>query len=90
MARVLLMLMVLAECAAPPPPGVVPVGRRTVPAKCTACHLAPREHSLASARWERFQQNHRRRVRLAPEEREFLFDFLVGDQRPTGNALGGR
>jgi hypothetical protein len=55
---------------------------RPVPAKCTACHLAPKQHSLAADRWERFQKHHRRRVRMTVEEMAVLHDFLVGGDRP--------
>lgn len=53
-------------------------GARHVPAKCTACHLAPAEHSLAAERWPAYLKAHRRRLHLSDEDQAFLYDFLVG------------
>jgi hypothetical protein len=61
----------------------VPNGRRGVPAKCTACHLAPAEHSLAAEKWQGYIKAHKRRLRLTEQEQSFLYDFLVGGERPT-------
>jgi hypothetical protein len=57
-------------------------GRRAVPAKCTACHLAPAEHSLAAERWPAYIKAHQRRLPLSDEDRTFLYDFLVGGELP--------
>jgi hypothetical protein len=87
MPRFALLILVLAVCAGTAPTAAAQSGSsRSVPAKCTACHLAPKEHGLASASWTRFSQNHRRRVRLTAEERTFLYDFLVGGQLPADEA----
>jgi hypothetical protein len=51
---------------------------RHVPAKCTACHLAPAEHSLAVGKWAGYLKAHRRRLRLTTDDEAFLHDFLVG------------
>jgi hypothetical protein len=51
---------------------------RKVPAKCTACHLAPAEHSLAPEKWPGYLKAHRRRLRLTAEDEALLHDFLVG------------
>jgi hypothetical protein len=83
MPRIMLLCLLLLGCAQAPPPGGAPLsGERKVPAKCTACHLAPREHGLAPSRWDHFLKNHRRRIRLTREEKAFLYDFLVGGEMP--------
>jgi hypothetical protein len=51
--------------------------RRGVPAKCTACHLAPKEHSLAADKWPAYLKAHQRRLRLTDEEKDYLHDFLI-------------
>jgi hypothetical protein len=73
--------LLVAGCAAPRP-APEPIATRTVPAKCTACHLAPAEHSLAAERWDRYLKNHRRRLHLTDDEKAFLYDFLVGGAPP--------
>ena len=76
--------VLLAGCA-PTQPAESPkiADRPAAPAKCSACHLAPQEHSLAAERWERYLKNHKRRLRLTEEEKAFLHDFLVGGPPPT-------
>ena len=70
-------------CAENQPPESAAAGRqRTAPGKCSACHLSPREHSLPADRWQRYLENHRRRIRLTDGEKEFLHDFLVGEPLP--------
>jgi len=67
--------------------------RRAAPAKCSACHLPPQEHSLAAERWERYLKNHKRRLRLTDEEKAFLHDFLIGGPLPpaaNNDPLGER
>lgn len=73
--------LALAGCAATSPTPA-PTANRAVPAKCTACHLAPAEHSLRADRWDRYLKNHKRRLRLSDEEKAFLHDFLVGGPPP--------
>ena len=85
----LVAVLLLAGCAAPRP-APDPVATRTVPAKCTACHLAPAEHSLAADRWDRYLKNHRRRLRLTDEEKAFLHDFLIGGALPLETAQPSR
>jgi hypothetical protein len=60
----------------------VATGTRTAPPKCASCHLAPREHSLASTKWPEFQKNHRRRIHLTPDEKASIYDFLIGGPMP--------
>lgn len=55
---------------------------RQVPAKCTACHLAPKEHSLAAERWPAYLKAHERRLRLSDQEKTFLHDFLIARPPP--------
>jgi hypothetical protein len=92
MPRVVLVAMVLAGCAGtqPPPSGTVPLeGKRAAPAKCSACHLPPREHSLVASQWPTYLKSHKRRLRLTDEEKAFLYDFLIGGSPPataTGEA----
>jgi hypothetical protein len=71
-----------AGCAQTQPtaPGAA-AGGRQVPAKCTACHLAPKEGSLTAERWPAYLKAHQRRLRISDEERVFLYDFLVGGSR---------
>ena len=79
-----LSLLLSSGCAETrPADGPALAKRRSVPAKCTACHLAPAEHSLAADRWERYLRNHKRRLRLTEEEKSFLHDFLVGGPPPA-------
>ena len=59
-----------------------PQGRRA-PAKCTACHLTPAEHSLAAEQWPTYLKAHKRRLHLSDEAQAFLYDFLVGGALPT-------
>ncbi len=66
-----------------PPESAAAGGQRTAPGKCSACHLAPREHSLPADRWQRYLTNHRRRIRLTDGEKVFLRDFLVGEPPPA-------
>ena len=71
-------------CAGKQPPGSAGNdGQHTAPGKCSACHLAPKEHSLPADRWQRYLENHRRRIRLTDGERLFLRDFLVGEPLPA-------
>ena len=67
-----------AGCAQAQPPAEASTGSRHVPAKCTACHLAPKEHSLRAERWPAYLKAHERRLRLSNQEKAFLHDFLVG------------
>jgi hypothetical protein len=69
-------------CAGTPPPRGDSASSRQVPAKCTACHLAPREHSLQAERWPAYLKAHERRLRLSEQDRAFLYDFLVGGTPP--------
>jgi hypothetical protein len=88
MTRMAFLLMVWAGCAGPRPTvDPVSAGHRSVPAKCTACHLAPQEHSLPAERWEKYLKNHKRRLRLTDDEKRYLYDFLVGGAMPL--AVGG-
>jgi len=57
--------------------------QRTAPGKCSACHLAPKEHSLAATQWETYLKNHKRRLRLTDEEKAFLYGFLIGGTPPA-------
>ena len=76
-------LMLVAGCAGVPPAGPVTTSGHSAPAKCSACHLAPREHALPADRWERFVTNHKRRIRLTEEEKAVLHGFLVGGDPPV-------
>jgi hypothetical protein len=74
----------LAGCAqTQPAESAMTENHRTAPGKCSACHLAPKEHSLAATQWETYLKNHKRRLRLSDEERTFLYDFLIGGPPPT-------
>jgi predicted small secreted protein len=76
----------LAGCAQTQPVATAgTAAHRAAPAKCSACHLPPQEHSLAADRWERYLRNHKRRLRLTEEEKAFLYDFLVGGTLPTAS-----
>lgn len=83
----LLMFCGLSACAAQQP-APNDVANRTVPAKCTACHLAPAEHSLPADRWDRYLKNHKRRLRISDDEKAFLYDFLVGGRLPPDRGPG--
>jgi hypothetical protein len=83
-----LVLALAAGCAQTQPTADITPGRRGVPGKCSACHLAPREHSLAAERWEGYLKSHKRRLRLSDEEKVFLYDFLVGGTPPTAVTKG--
>jgi hypothetical protein len=84
MAMALALAIPCAAGCAQSQPGVnSPTDRRGVPAKCTACHLAPMEHSLPADRWERYLNNHRRRIRLTDQDKAFLHDFLVAPPQPA-------
>jgi hypothetical protein len=48
-----------------------------IPPKCTACHLAPAEHSLAAVRWPAYLKAHRRRLHLTADDETSLYDILV-------------
>jgi hypothetical protein len=50
-----------------------------LPAKCTACHLAPKPGSLPEARWSTFLKAHQRRLRLSDQDKAFLHGFLGRD-----------
>jgi hypothetical protein len=83
-------LGMLAACAGTGATGFPPLAsKRSVPAKCTACHLAPKENSLLGERWDRFLKRHRRRAHLTDEEKSLLYDFLVGGEMPKDIAEGG-
>ena len=83
MGRVALVLVMLAGCAETQPAGGGSASRRSAPGKCSACHPAPREHGMASSKWEEFLKNHRRRLRLTDREKDALHDFLIGGDRPA-------
>jgi hypothetical protein len=76
-----LALALPCACARTPATGDA-AGNRQVPAKCTACHLAPQEHSLQVERWPAYLKAHERRLRLSEQEKAFLHDFLVGSPPP--------
>ncbi len=84
-AVVAFLLVAGAGCAetGPPPTGTAPTQARKAPGKCSACHLAPEEHSLAAERWPAYLKAHKRRLHLSDEDQAFLYDFLVGGARPT-------
>jgi len=74
----------LAGCAQTQPIATAGTAvHRAAPAKCSACHLPPQEHSLTADRWERYLRNHKRRIRLTEEEKVFLYDFLIGGTQPA-------
>jgi nitrous oxide reductase accessory protein NosL len=74
----------LAGCAqTQPAASATTADHRAAPAKCSACHLPPQEHSLAADRWEIYLRNHKRRLRLTEEEKAFLYDFLIGGTQPA-------
>jgi|GEM_PF-3804409 len=74
--------LVLAGCSQTQPARTSAANGPTAPAKCSSCHLAPRQHGLASTKWQTFLKHHRRRIRLTDEEKAFLHDFLVGSDMP--------
>jgi hypothetical protein len=85
------LLIGAAGCAGtgtPPTLGAAPLSSeaRKAPGKCSACHLAPREHSLAAERWPAYLKAHKRRLHLSDEEQAFLYDFLVGGELSTAKA----
>lgn len=82
--------LALAACAqtGPAPTAASPAGTSTgrhVPAKCTACHLAPAEHSLSADKWPRYLKAHKRRLHLSDQDQAFLYDFLVGGTPPPAS-----
>jgi hypothetical protein len=84
--RNLVMALALAlPCAAActPTQPTASAANRGVPAKCTACHLAPREHSLRADRWPEYLRRHERRLRISDDERALLHDYLVGGPPPA-------
>jgi hypothetical protein len=84
-ASAIALWMVFAQACAETQPGPrAQGGTRAAPAKCSACHLAPKEHSLAADRWDNYLKNHKRRLRLTEEDKAFLHDFLVGGPPPAG------
>lgn len=76
-----LALALPSACARTQPTGAA-AGEPRVPAKCTACHLAPKQHSLPAERWPAYLKAHERRLRLSEQEKAFLHDFLVGGPPP--------
>jgi hypothetical protein len=78
-----LSLLALACAEAQPTTASLNGNARLAPPKCASCHLAPREHSLATTRWPEFQRSHRRRIHLTDEEKVSLYDFLIGGAMPT-------
>jgi hypothetical protein len=83
-SRTVLAVCLLAGCAeTPPTESAMTAKQRTAPGKCSACHLAPKEHSLAATQWETYLKNHKRRLRLTEEEKTFLYDFLIGGTPPA-------
>jgi len=83
-ACVLFIVVVVAGCAETQPAGPSSATHaRVAPGKCSACHLAPREHSLAVSQWETYLKNHKRRLRLTDEEKASLYDFLIGGTPPS-------
>jgi len=80
-------LALLAGCAQTQP--AVSAGtsnQRVAPGKCSACHLAPQEHSLAVTQWEKYLKSHKRRLRLTDEEKTYLYDFLIGGTSPSAES----
>jgi hypothetical protein len=83
----LLLSVVPVSCAGTSPTVEGPSSvHARVPAKCTACHLAPAEHSLAAEKWPAYLKAHRRRLHLTTDEETFLYDFLIGGSPPTAQA----
>jgi hypothetical protein len=76
-AAFLLFLGTGACAETPPTVARSPAAPPRVPAKCTACHLAPAEHSLAAERWPAYLKAHQRRLHLTNADESFLHDFLV-------------
>ena len=89
-SRTVFAMSLLAGCAeTQPTASAMTAKQRTAPGKCSACHLAPREHSLATTQWETYLKNHKRRIRLTDEEKTFLYDFLVGGSPPAAATREG-
>jgi len=88
LAHLLPFCMLAVGCAQTGPTTGAAQGKsgRGVPAKCTACHLAPAEHSLVADRWPDYLKAHQRRLHLSDEDRAFLHDFLVGGELPRAQA----
>jgi hypothetical protein len=59
--------------------GVSVAGSPSLPAKCTACHLAPKPRSLPGAHWSTFLKAHQRRLRISDADKTLLHGYLVGD-----------
>lgn len=90
-AVALFLLVAAAGCAqtgSTQPHGTAPPASadRKAPGKCSACHIAPQERSLAAEKWPAYLKAHRRRLHLTDEDQTFLYDFLVGGELPTAKA----
>jgi hypothetical protein len=79
----LLLLALAAGCAAARLTEPPPAGQSSAPAKCAACHPAPRAHDVAPGKWEDFLRHHRRRIHLSDQEKATLHEFLVGRDLPA-------
>lgn len=90
-AVALFFLVAVAGCAqtgTTTPHGTAPPASeaRKAPGKCSACHIAPQESSLAAQKWPAYLKAHKRRLHLSDEEQAFLYDFLVGGEHPKAEA----
>lgn len=91
-ARLAISLVFAVGCAQTGPPApssqaTPPSSQaRKAPGKCSACHLAPTEHSLAADKWPAYLKAHRRRLHLSDDDQRYLYDFLVGGERPAAKA----
>jgi hypothetical protein len=90
-ASVAFLLIAVSGCAqtgTTPTRGTAPPSAqvRQAPGKCSACHLAPREHTLDAERWPAYLKAHKRRLHLSDEEQAFLYDFLVGGELSAAKA----
>ncbi|GAB4288502.1 MAG: hypothetical protein Kow0090_00810 [Myxococcota bacterium] len=55
---------------------------RLFKAKCSGCHLPPRQMGISKEEWKKIAEKHRNRVPLSVEEEEAIFNILAAVKSP--------
>jgi hypothetical protein len=82
-----ILMTAAAACSTGQPRAPMSEGERTYRAKCTSCHRVYEPHEETPAQWVKTidKMEALKKVKLTPEERAEILQYLTGEQQPADN-----